>query len=477
MVNASISDWLKQLSEEDMPIFSGTVANVTKALNSGKSSASDVANIILQDASLTSRVLKAVNTVHFNPSRHSISTVSRAVMVMGFDQIKVITLSMALIDNLRVGEQRAQLIQEMAFAFHAATQAQEFAKQLKLDDAEDIFVATLLSRLGYMAFWAFAGEESQALLSEMHEGKEPAQAEMKVLGFRLTDLTKTLCHDWSLGELLNEYLNNRLSAKNTKVISLAVDIATTAQQGWKQVELETLSKRVAQICDVSVEKAKNLVLFNVNKSKELTLLYGSEQISRAILLPDHIDDDEDLPQLDMPNLVDDFAEPDFDYLMKVSQEMAQVVQELPPPSISIVLEMTLEGLTRGLGMDRAIFMLLNETRTKLTCKSGLGKQVDELKQQLIIDLATNQAFKNVVEQRQPLFLMKSDKDTTSKQIRAIIDGSAYLLMPVVLKNKVIGLFMADRSSSKRDISQQEFIAFQQFCQQTNMGISFLALQG
>lgn len=477
MVNASISDWLKQLSEEDMPIFSGTVANVTKALNSGKSSASDVANIILQDASLTSRVLKAVNTVHFNPSRHSISTVSRAVMVMGFDQIKVITLSMALIDNLRAGEQRAQLIQEMAFAFHAATQAQEFAKQLKLDDAEDIFVATLLSRLGYMAFWAFAGEESQALLSEMHEGKEPAQAELKVLGFRLTDLTKTLCHDWSLGELLNEYLNNRLSAKNTKVISLAVDIATTAQQGWKQVELETLSKRVAQICDVSVEKAKNLVLFNVNKSKELTLLYGSEQISRAILLPDHIDDDEDLPQLDMTNLVDDFAEPDFDYLMKVSQEMAQVVQELPPPSISIVLEMTLEGLTRGLGMDRAIFMLLNETRTKLTCKSGLGKQVDELKQQLIIDLATNQAFKNVVEQRQPLLLMKNDKDTTSKQIRAIIDGSAYLLMPVVLKNKVIGLFMADRSSSKRDISQQEFIAFQQFCQQTNMGISFLALQG
>lgn len=477
MVNASIFDWIKQLSEEDMPIFAGTVANVTKALHSGKSSASDVANIILQDASLTSRVLKAANTVHFNPTRHSISTVSRAVMVMGFDQIKVITLSMALIDNLRVGEQRAQLIQEMAFAFHAATQAQEFAKQLKLDDAEDIFVATLLSRLGYMAFWAFAGEESQALLNEMHEGKESAQAELKVLGFKLTDLTKTLCHDWSLGELLNEYLNNRLSAKNTKLISLAVDIATTAQQGWEQLELETVSKRVAQICDVSVEKAKNLVLSNVNKSKELTLLYGSEQISRAILLPDHIDEDENLPQYDMPGVVDDFAEPDFDYLMKVSQEMTQVLQELPPPSISIVLEMTLEGLTRGLGMDRAIFMLLNETRTKLTCKTGLGKQVDELKQQLIIDLASNLVFKNVIEQRQPLFLMKGDAETMSKQIRAMLEGSSYLLMPVVVKNKVIGLFMADRSSSKRDISQQEFIAFQQFCQQTNMGISFLAIQG
>jgi transcriptional regulator with GAF, ATPase, and Fis domain len=139
--------------------------------------------------------------------------------------------------------------------------------------------------------------------------------------------------------------------------------------------------------------------------------------------------------------------------------------------------MTLEGLTRGLGMDRAVFMLLNETRTKLTCKSGLGKQVDELKQQLIIDLTSNQVFKNAVEQRQSLFLKKSNEDNISKQIRAMLEGSSYLLMPVVVKNKVIGLLMADRSSSKRDISQQEFIAFQQFCQQTNMGISFLAIQG
>jgi len=161
MENAALSNWVKQLSGVDMPIFSGTVANVTKALNSGKSSASDVANIILQDASLTSRVLKAVNTVHFNPTKHSISTVSRAVMVMGFEQIKVLTLSMALIDNLQAGEQRTQLIQEMAFAFHAATQAREFAKHLKRNDAEDIFIATLLSRLGYMALWAFADKKRQ----------------------------------------------------------------------------------------------------------------------------------------------------------------------------------------------------------------------------------------------------------------------------------------------------------------------------
>ncbi|HEC73391.1 MAG TPA: HDOD domain-containing protein [Methylophaga aminisulfidivorans] len=56
----SLNALIEKLSEQDMPVFSSTVMNVSNAVNSGKTSASDVANIILQDASLTSRVLKTV---------------------------------------------------------------------------------------------------------------------------------------------------------------------------------------------------------------------------------------------------------------------------------------------------------------------------------------------------------------------------------------------------------------------------------
>ena len=477
MVNTALSDWVKQLSEVDMPIFSGTFANVTKALNSGKSSASDVANIILQDASLTSRVLKAVNTVHFNPTKHSISTVSRAVMVMGFEQIKVLTLSMALIDNLQAGEQRTQLIQEMAFAFHAATQAREFAKHLKRNDAEDIFIATLLSRLGYMALWAFADKESQVLLNDLQKDNESTQAELKVLGFRIVDLTKALCHDWALGDLLNDYLNNRLSEKNTQLISLAIDVAESAQHGWNEAELELVAKQASSICELSIEKAKNLVLLNVNKAKELTILYGSEQISCAIQLPDYIDEHHQKTDVLDTNNHDKKLEADFDYLMKVSQEMVQALEDIPLPSINIMLEMTLEGLIRGLAMDRAIFMILNEAKTDLICKSVLGEQTEHLKQRLTITLDKNPAFSLCVEQRHAIFLSVDEAGQLSKQIQTTLGNPPHLLMPVVVKNKVIGIFMADRHQTQREISQQEFIAFQQFCQQTNMGISFLAIQG
>jgi len=50
-------------------------------------------------------------------------------------------------------------------------------------------------------------------------------------------------------------------------------------------------------------------------------------------------------------------------------------------------------------------------------------------------------------------------------------------MPTIVIGKVIGVFMADRNASERVIKSKDFLSFQQFCQQANMGLSFLSMQG
>jgi hypothetical protein len=52
-----------------------------------------------------------------------------------------------------------------------------------------------------------------------------------------------------------------------------------------------------------------------------------------------------------------------------------------------------------------------------------------------------------------------------------------MVMPAIVKNKVIGLFIADRNASGRLLTETDFLAFQQFCQQANMGLTILAMQG
>jgi hypothetical protein len=52
-----------------------------------------------------------------------------------------------------------------------------------------------------------------------------------------------------------------------------------------------------------------------------------------------------------------------------------------------------------------------------------------------------------------------------------------MVMPAIVKNKVIGIFFADRNASGRPLTESDFLAFQQFCQQANMGLTILAMQG
>lgn len=482
----AVQNWIKQLSEKDMPVFSGTVAEVSAVVNSNDTSASDVANVVLRDASLTGRVLKAVNSFHFNPTNQTINTVSRAVMVMGFDQVRVLTLSMVLVDNLTRGHQRQKLIDEMASAFHAATQAQEFARINKAGDPEDLFVATLLSRLGKMAFWAFADKQADELLEKIEAGVPEPEAEREVLGFELSELTKALSHEWHLGEVVNDYLHGRIDKNKAACINAGLTLADAAKAGWDGDEAQQAIAELATQFDIKPDKLQQTVLNNALKARQVTELYGSKAASEFIPVPET--EDEDLAgesQTDNPEAYVEeteptrFPEPDIHYQMTVMQEISATVQERP--SIGIILEMVLEGIYRGVGTDRAMFAMLNPERTHLSCKYLLGEHADTLRDQLNIDVRrAENIFHQIIQSQKPRLLPGDPAQlggTLSRETLSLLGKPPYMLMPAIVKNKVIGIFFADRNASGRPLTESDFLAFQQFCQQANMGLTILAMQG
>lgn len=499
----NVNAWIKQLSDEDMPVFSGTVTSVTDAVNNERTSASDVAQIVLKDASLTTRLLKVSNSFHFNPTKQQISTVSRAVMVMGFDQVRALTLSMVLVDNLGKGQNRQKLVEEMGLAFHAATQAQELAIRLQAQNPEDIFVATLLSRLGQMAFWAFADDSAEALQQAMETGMDNLEAETEVLGFPLLSLTRGLSKSWSLGELLDDYVNKRAGDDRIKFIECGNALATAATQGWDNAETEAVFKEMADKLDIKPAELKDMAFANAGKAKEVTKLYGSFEASREIPQPyvSLVDRDDEAEQsttatdteqasantssaaiTDITDVNQEqpvFQKGDSDYLMTVMEEISTTVQD--KASLGIVLEMVLEGIYRGVGADRAMFAILNPERTSLSCKYVLGDSADTLRQTLKIDVRKQEnIFNQIINTKKARFLSSDPKllgGTLSRETLKLLGTPPYIVMPTIVRNKVIGVFMADRNASGREISQQDFLAFQQFCQQANMGLTFLAMQG
>ena len=69
-----------------------TLAAVLKVVDDPDAGAKEIANIISTDVSLTTLVLKMVNSAYYNRSRR-VSKISEAVTVMGINSLKVLALS------------------------------------------------------------------------------------------------------------------------------------------------------------------------------------------------------------------------------------------------------------------------------------------------------------------------------------------------------------------------------------------------
>ena len=111
----------------------------------------------------------------------------------------------------------------------------------------------------------------------------------------------------------------------------------------------------------------------------------------------------------------------------------------------------------------------------------LGDAEDSLSQSLIIDVRKQEnIFSQIITSKKARLVPGDPRQlggTLSRETLKLLGPPPYMVMPAIVRNKVIGVFMADRNASGRRISEEDYRAFQQFCQQANMGLTFLAMQG
>ena len=97
-----LSGWVQKLGESGMPVFAHTARDISLVSDSSDSGAAELSRVVLQDAAMTAKLLRVANSPIFNPMGLSISTVSRAVVVLGFQEVRSICLSIA-VDRKSVG--------------------------------------------------------------------------------------------------------------------------------------------------------------------------------------------------------------------------------------------------------------------------------------------------------------------------------------------------------------------------------------
>ncbi|ANQ84033.1 GAF-domain-containing protein [Azoarcus olearius] len=457
-------EWVVHIREQEMPGFGATVAAVHRVTGDEQASAGRLAQVILQDAALTTKVLKLANSAYYNPTRQPISTISRAIVVLGFNVVVEIAIGIMLVDALLTGGVRQRVVAEMARSFHAAVQARALLQLRKERVGEEVFIAALLARVGEMAFWCFGGATAQRLDGLLGAGNlGPEEAQQAVLGFGLRQLSLGLAREWRLGSLLVEVLEARPRPTVEELaVAHAHRLAATAEKGWDSPAMEAMFESLAVFTGEPVEVLRPLLAASAAEAAQIASFYGASEAGRMIPLP--------APAVLDTAAAEPLKEADPLLQLRILREISGRVAA--GASVGEVLELVLEGIYRAVGFERVLFALLAPNRQQLVGKAALGRGAEALSQRFVFTL--DQAADDLLNAffRSPR-LMRLGPGQHPAGLDAgrleLVAGAAHgCIAPIQVQGRLIGLFYADRPRARTPIDDDSLASMLLFSQQVSL---------
>jgi putative nucleotidyltransferase with HDIG domain len=180
-----------------------------EAVNSNSSTIHDIAEIIKTDPSLVANVLKVVNSPFYG-IRNRIDTISRAISIIGMDDLYNIITSVVAVNSF--SNIATNLVKPATFwrhSFCTAILAKKIARHCNVLHTERLYVVGLLHDIGSLLLYATYPGESEEIIKESSGDEElHYRLEQKMLGFTHADIGAELLKEWGLPDSLTESIRN-----------------------------------------------------------------------------------------------------------------------------------------------------------------------------------------------------------------------------------------------------------------------------
>ena len=190
--------------KSDFPALSESVSAINKIANSETESIDKLSNTILKDFALTNKLLRLVNSAYFRPAGGgSISTVSRAVIVLGFEAVRNIAITVLLFEHLQNKGNANQLKEDFLRANLAGVLAKDIGATAHMRDLEQSFICSLFHSLGRLLSQFYFPEESDEIRRVMAQKNcSEENAALQVLGISLEDMGMAIARQWGFPPLI-----------------------------------------------------------------------------------------------------------------------------------------------------------------------------------------------------------------------------------------------------------------------------------
>ncbi|GAB4259229.1 MAG: hypothetical protein Kow0092_07360 [Deferrisomatales bacterium] len=191
----------------ELPSLPQVLVGITRVASNPQAGAEDLADVILKDQAMTLKVLRIANSARYAVCSQRVTTVSRAVILLGFDSVRALTLGLGAY-NLLSALERGGRVHEGFWksSIAVAVACQELARLVGVPVAEEAFVAGLLHDVGKLVLAQHDFRRACRVYGRAAEGPALLAREREAFGVTHVQVAEELARRWELPAVLRKAL-------------------------------------------------------------------------------------------------------------------------------------------------------------------------------------------------------------------------------------------------------------------------------
>lgn len=465
----------------DFPAMSAAINAIQRMAASDKANVNSLSNSILKDFALTNKILRLVNSAYYaNRSGERIRTVSRAIVMLGFDAVRSIAISLMLFDRIRDKAHSDVLKEEFLRTNLSGILARELCAQVSPTQSEEAFICALFHHLGRLLTYFYFWEEAEMIRRLMaNENSSEEAAAIRVLGITYTDLGVGVAQSWGFPSSITQSMRAIADGKVPKpanaddrlhqVSALANEICCvldTSEAPARSEALSRLAQRYGAGLTLSSRDFDQAVQRSVTGVTELADTLGIHLKKSA--LGKRICPAEAAPAASTapgPKAANALRDVPADSELVEAQEHEDaggsgteailsagiqdisraLLEEMP---VSDVLRIVAETIFRAIDVRCVLICTRDGRQNSMIARFGFGAEVDDAVRRFVFPLAGTDLFNAILKQDNAVLI----RDAAEAKVRSRlptwylqhVNAPSFVVFPMNIRNVPVAMIYADQ---------------------------------
>lgn len=474
--------------KKDFPVMPQQIMEIASTTNDrSDASANILANKILKNYSLSTKLLRLVNSPVYGQYGGRISTVSRAVVILGFKEVRMAAMGLMLFDHLQNDEQSRLLKESSMSSMMSGSIARELAPELKIEEPEETYICSMFHKFGRLLSLFYFPEEANIIENKIRQQKiKESQASSEVLGLSYEEIGVGVAKAWHLPmpiiksmrqitsrEIQTPHLEEDKQSQISNFSNDLCDVIQNTPTDAVKISIQKLLEKYSNSIDLTPKQLNGYIERAVENVQEYATIFNLNLAQSSFIknIENWLDGQQATGQnptsQTKPKAEDEKFIAGQSETKNRSIDLINSVQEISDSiidgaSLNDAMIMVIETIYRGFDFNRVIFCMINRKNASVDARFGFGQDIDELIKDFKIPISRVPDIFNLALTKHQDYVIDNIDDPDIANLvpdwyRQKMLTKSLIVYPVVINKVAMGFIYADNNTPTR-LSKHEHLS-------------------